>query len=86
MKFEKIKPGMELLDIHKTVRGSTLMTELGCWKVIVKSVDPVSRTAMCSWNGNPATRYSEKRLKNCELSRQEHISYSGSAERPINEL
>jgi len=51
IKFEKIKPGMELLDVHSVRMGSTTMRELGCWDVRIVSVDAEKRTAMVIWNG-----------------------------------
>ncbi len=39
MKFEKIKPGMVLLDIHSYRMGNTTMRQLGLWEVMVVSVD-----------------------------------------------
>lgn len=65
--FDKIKPGMELLDIHRERAGSTTMRRLGLWKVKVVTVDPSSRTAMCSWNGNKPTLYTERSLKKLYL-------------------
>lgn len=57
--FDKLTPGMILLDIHKYRMGNTTMRAWGCWEVRVISVDPEARTAMCSWNGNPPTKYRE---------------------------
>jgi hypothetical protein len=62
IKFEKITPGMELLDIHRTKMGNTTMSELGLWKVRVISVDPATRTALVSWNSNPQEKYHERDL------------------------
>lgn len=63
IKFENISPGMVLLDIHKHKMGNTRMSELGAWEVRILSVDPSTRTAMCSWNNNPPTKWFESRLK-----------------------
>lgn len=62
IKFEKIQPGMVLLDIHSQRVGNTMVRRLGCWEVYVKSVDAERRGAMCSWNGNRAEWYSEHEL------------------------
>jgi hypothetical protein len=63
IKFEKVEPGMVLLDIHSHKMGNTTLRELGCWEVKVISVDVTARTAMCSWNGNPARIYRESDFK-----------------------
>ena len=63
IKFEKIAPGMVLLDIHREKMGNTTMSELGLWKVRVISVDPAARTAVVSWNGNPAKTWIARELE-----------------------
>lgn len=65
--FNKIKPGLVLLDIHKMAMGNTTGQRLGCWQVLVISVDPENRTAMCSWNSNPARLYRERDFKRLYL-------------------
>lgn len=65
--FNKLKPGMILLDIHSQRVGNTTMKRLGCWRVLVISVDPQARTAMCSWNSNPPALYTERRFKSLYL-------------------
>jgi hypothetical protein len=65
--FSKLKPGLVLLDIHKVRMGNTKMHQLGCWKVRVISVDPEKRTALCSWNSNPARLYHERDFKRLYL-------------------
>ncbi len=63
VKFDKIKPGMTLLDIHSHPMGNTTMRELGCWKVVIVSVDPEDRSAMARWNNNPERKWSERQLR-----------------------
>lgn len=63
IKFEKIEPGMTLLDIHRQKMGNTLMSEWGLWKVTVISVDRETRTAVVSWNGNPARTWGARELE-----------------------
>ena len=63
IKFDKIKPGMVLLDIHRTKMGNTTVSRWGLWKVRVISVDPVTRTAVVSWNSNPNQTWDAKRLQ-----------------------
>ena len=63
IKFDKIEPGMVLLDIHREKMGNTTMSEWGLWKVRVISVDPENRTALVSWNSNPAQTWEARRLE-----------------------
>jgi hypothetical protein len=65
--FSKLKPGLVLLDIHSQHVGNTMMRQLGCWKVHVISVDAGTRSAMCSWNGNPPRLYRERDFKRLYL-------------------
>lgn len=52
IKFEKIQPGMVLLDIRTEQAGNTTMRRIGVWDVRVISVNAEKRTAVVSWNGN----------------------------------
>lgn len=63
IKFEKIEPGMVLLDIHREKMGNTTMSEWGLWKVKVISVDRANRVAVVSWNGNPAETWGAGQLE-----------------------
>lgn len=63
IKFEKIEPGMTLLDIHREKMGNTMMSAWGLWKVQVISVDHAKRTAVVSWNSNPAQTWDVRRLE-----------------------
>jgi len=63
IKFDKIEPGMTLLDIHRDKMGNTTMSEWGLWKVKVISVDRETRTAVVSWNSNPAQTWERRRLE-----------------------
>ena len=58
--FDTVTAGEDLLDVHSTTAGNTTMRVQGVWRVRVISVDSATRSAMCSWNGNPATRYTER--------------------------
>lgn len=71
MKFEKIKPGMILFDVHSHRRGNTTMTTMGCWEVFIESVDVEKRTAMARWNGNPARKYFERDLNSLREKKPE---------------
>lgn len=63
VKFEKIEPGMTLLDIHREKMGNTTMSEWGIWKVRVISIDREQRTAVVSWNSNPAQTWTARELE-----------------------
>ncbi len=63
IKFEKIEPGMELLDIHRYQMGNTTVREWGKWPVKIKSVDKEKRCAVVSWNGNPDERWYARDLQ-----------------------
>lgn len=60
--FNSIKVGDVLYDCHRYKMGNTNRSAMGCWEVRVISIDSVKRTALCSWNSNPPTVYSETRL------------------------
>jgi hypothetical protein len=61
--WNKITTGDVLLDIHRYRMGNTRMTKLGCWSVKIVSMNSVTETAMCSWNGNPPTMWTRRRLE-----------------------
>lgn len=67
--FDRIKVGDILWDCHKVQEGNTTRRRMGCWEVRVISIDPEKRTAMCSWNCNPPSLYTETRLKRLRRSR-----------------
>lgn len=67
--FATIKPGDVLYDVHRTKMGNTTRSRLGCWPVKVVEIDIEKRSAMCSWNGNPPTRYYERQLDRLRRSR-----------------
>jgi hypothetical protein len=62
IKFEKIVAGMVLYDVHSTKMGNTKLRSVGVWRVRIVEVYPEKRTALASWNGNPATIWSERKL------------------------
>jgi hypothetical protein len=63
IKFDRVKPGMVLLDVHSYKVGNTTMRRLGCWEVLIVSVDCEKRTAQASWNGNPPTTYFRRAIE-----------------------
>jgi hypothetical protein len=62
IKFEKIEPGMVLLDVRRHKMGNTMMSEWGAWQVRIISVDRENRTAVVSWNGNRHETWYERQL------------------------
>lgn len=63
MKFDKLEEDMVLFDLQTTRMGRTTMKTKSLYKVLVISIDKEKRQAMCSWNGNPARRYSEREIE-----------------------
>jgi hypothetical protein len=62
MKYEKIKEGMTLYDVHKSKMGNTRRSSYGTYPVRVIKLDPTTRSATVSWNNNPPTVYNEQKL------------------------
>lgn len=58
--FDKVKAGDTLYSRAKQKIGNTTMRTLREWRVTVISVDSVTRTAQCSWNGNRSRTYKER--------------------------
>lgn len=80
MKFEKLKPGMVVYDVHRNKMGNTTMSSVGVWPVRIISVDAEKRRVEASWNGNkPQIFYvretSKWREKEPMLIRSEFGSY-----------
>ena len=57
MKFEKLKPGMVVYDVHSYKMGNTTQSTVGVWEVRIVTVDIESRLITASWNGNPAKTF-----------------------------
>jgi hypothetical protein len=83
IKFEKIEPGMVLLDIHSVRMGNTTMRELGCWPVYIVSVDHEKQTAQVHWNVtfNPLTTWHKHRLERLYREGKEPAAYRRQQER-----
>ncbi len=62
MKFEKIKAGDTLYDVHSYRMGNTTIRTVGVWSVRVVEVNHATRCALVSWNGNMPEMYSERTL------------------------
>lgn len=63
IKFDKITPGMTLLDIHSYRMGNTPVRRLGKWKVKIASVDAAKQTAIVQWNGNAPQEWTKRQLE-----------------------
>lgn len=81
IKFEKIEPGMRLLDVHSEKMGNTTMRQLGLWHVMVVSVDKEKRSAVVSWNGNRPEVWYEHELKKLYAEGKEPKKYRDQQER-----
>lgn len=71
IKFEKIKAGDTLYDVHSYRMGNTTITTMGCWTVYVFEVDSTGRRALVSWNGNRKEWWSEVWLKRLRAKKPE---------------
>jgi hypothetical protein len=68
-KFETVKAGDVLYDVHRQKMGNTTMSRLGCWDVKVISVDAEAGTVLASWNGNPAQTYYRRSVEKWRRSK-----------------
>lgn len=60
MRFEKLRPGMTVYDVHRRKMGNTTMSTVGLWRVLIVSVDHEAKRLTASWNGNPARTFYPK--------------------------
>lgn len=63
IKYEKIKVGQVLYDVHSHRMGNTVMRTLGIWTVQVMELYPEERAALVSWNGNPPSKWRSMQLE-----------------------
>jgi hypothetical protein len=61
--FSTLNVGDVVYDCHHTKMGNTTRSQLGTWLVKVLEIDVERRRALCSWNGNRASWWSERKLK-----------------------
>jgi len=52
MRFEKIKAGDVLYDVHNYRMGNTTIRSVGAWPVKIIELHPESQSATVSWNHN----------------------------------
>jgi hypothetical protein len=70
MKFESLKPGMSIYDVHSHNLGRTTMKTVGVWEVKVIELHP-DRSITASWNGNRPQKISERHYSKYRLKRPE---------------
>lgn len=82
IKFEKIKPGMVLYDVHTYQMGNTTLRSHGEWEVDIIEVYPETRSASVSWNGNRPEVWGEKQLTKLRAKQTEMVRTFGFGQRP----
>lgn len=83
MKFEKLKPGMVVYDVHSYAMGNTTIRSIGVWEIRIISVDETSRSCMASWNGNQRRQYFEHNIKQWKEKKPYLVAgHFGSYRRP----
>lgn len=53
---------------HSHTAGNTTIRKEGHWAVRVVEIDTERQRALCSWNGNKATWYSEQQLRRLRVN------------------
>jgi hypothetical protein len=74
VKWETVRAGDVLFDVHSYRMGNTLVRSMGCWEVRVISIDHAAGTAVVSWNGNEPESWPARRVK--KLRRREPEFYT----------
>lgn len=57
IKFEKLQPGMRLLDVRRHKMGNTTLSEWGWWTVEILSINAAKQCATVRWNNNSPTEW-----------------------------
>ena len=52
IKFDSVKVGDVLYDVHRYKLANVNASRQGCWEVHVKQIDTVNQRALVAWNGN----------------------------------
>jgi hypothetical protein len=63
VKWETVKAGDTLYDVHKTAMGNTTMKRMGCWEVEIISIDHAAGVAVARWNGNRPETWARRRVE-----------------------
>jgi len=66
--FNSIKPGDTLYDCRQQKMGNTTRSTMRTWTVVVKDIDAAGRRALCTWNGNAAKWWDERKLRSLRRS------------------
>lgn len=72
MKFENIKAGDVLYDVHRQKMGNTTLSSMGVWTVKIIEVNEFGATV--SWNGNRPEKWGIKRLRKLRVKRPELVA------------
>jgi hypothetical protein len=72
MKFEKLKPGMVIWDVHSYTMGHTKVRSVGCWAVKIVEVHE-DRSITASWNGNQPKRIVERHWRKFRAKKPELV-------------
>ena len=71
IKFEKIKEGMILYDVHKHKMGNTTMSSVGVWPVRI--IELKDNGAIVSWNHNEPQHWSRYQLEKLRAKEPELV-------------
>lgn len=85
MKFDNLKVGMTLFDVHSVRMGNSSRRTVGVWPCYVKEIDITERRALISWNSNPAEWFSERRIDKFRAKKPILIRTAMGHRRPTRE-
>lgn len=71
IKFEKIKEGMTLYDVHKRKMGNTTVSSVGVWPVQI--IELKDNGAIVSWNYNTPQHWPRSRLEGLRAKEPELV-------------
>lgn len=74
VKFEVVKPGDVLWDVHKQKMGNTTLSRLGCWPVRILEINYERKVASCSWNGNKPTTYTKTQIERLRRNKPKDLN------------
>jgi hypothetical protein len=72
-----VRAGDTLYDVHRTKLGNTTMSELGWWRVEIKSIDPSGNGVIASWNGNTPKWMSWTQIERLRRSIPKKLAHHG---------
>lgn len=68
VKWERVKDGDLLWDVHSERMGNTTLHRMGSWEVRVISIDHAAGKAIVRWNGNREQTYSRRSVERLRRS------------------